>query len=108
MVTNPEEGWDKGVVCFEYCLAQLLGYPGIVWAAGHTEMHQATGIQLDDNEDEEGAEEEVIGLQEVNGPDVLGVVAQKRRPGLFAGQRTPDWVDVRLDGALGHRDAQLK
>ena len=75
MVTHPEEGWGKGVVCFEYCFPKLLGYPGIVRAAGHPEMHQSTGIQLDHNEDEESAEEEVIGLQKVDGPDVLGIIA---------------------------------
>jgi len=89
-------------------LAQLLGYPGIVRTAGHPEMHQPTRFQLDYDEDEEGAEEEIIGLQEVNGPDVLGVVAQKRRPGLLVGQRTPHLVDVPLDGALGYLNAQLQ
>jgi hypothetical protein len=69
-------------------LSQLLGHPGITRASGHPEMHQPTRIQLGYNQNKDGAEEEVIGLQEVAGPYVLGMVAQKRRPGLLGRQRS--------------------
>jgi hypothetical protein len=60
-------------------------------------MHQPTRIQLNYNKDEEGAKEEVMGM-----------VAQKRHPGLLDRQRSTLLVDVLLDVALGHRDAQLQ
>jgi hypothetical protein len=53
-------------------------------------------------------EKEGIGLQQVAGPDVLGVVAQKRRPGLLGKQRPAYLLRVLLDGALGLCDAQLE
>ena len=65
------------------CLPQLLGHPVITWTSCHPEMHQATRLQLHDNEDKDSAEEEVIGLQEIAGPDILGMVAHKGRPGLL-------------------------
>jgi hypothetical protein len=58
-------------------LPQLLGHPAIIRASGHPKMHQPTRFQLDYYEDEDGAEEEVISLQKVAGPDILGMVAQK-------------------------------
>jgi len=64
---------SKGNRCGS-CLAQLLGDPGIVGTSGDAEMYEATRTQLDDNKDKDGAEEQVIRLQKVNGPDVLGMV----------------------------------
>jgi len=43
--------------------------------------------QLDHNKDKDGAEEKIIRLQKVNGPDVLGMVAKKRAPCLTGWNR---------------------
>jgi hypothetical protein len=43
-------------------------------------MDHAARAQLDNDEDEHCAEEDVVRLQEVTGPNLTGVVAQKRRP----------------------------
>jgi len=69
------------------CLPQLLGDPGIVRTSGHPKVHQPTRTQLDHYKDKNGAEEEVIRLQKVNGPDVFGMVAKKRAPCLTGWNR---------------------
>jgi hypothetical protein len=76
--------------------------------SGDTKVNHAAGVQLDDDEHEEGAEEDVIGLKEVAGPDWAGVVAQERRPVLLGGERFADLCDVLLDGALAHAQSELE
>ena len=56
MVTNPEDRWDDGVVCFGYCVAQLLGNPGVRRIACHGKVNDAARFELDDDKDEQGAE----------------------------------------------------
>jgi hypothetical protein len=71
-------------------------------------VHDATGAQLEDEEGEDGAQEQVGELQEVARPDVRGVVAQERRPRLPGPTRRPGSVHVLLDGALADPDAELQ
>ena len=45
-------------------------------------MHHESRSRPDHEEDKNRAEEEVIGLHKVAGPDLIGMIGQKRRPGL--------------------------
>jgi hypothetical protein len=53
-------------------LAQLLSHPGIRWVPNHTEVHQASRAQLDNDEQEQRSEEYVIGLKEITCPARFG------------------------------------
>ena len=75
VVVANQEAWS---LAKRGCFPQLLGHPGIAGTSGDAEMQQSTRTQFNDDKDKDGAEEEVIGLQEVNSPDVLGMVAKKR------------------------------
>ena len=55
--------------------AELLGCPAICGVSGDTKMDQAARAQLDDNEDEHCTKEKIVGLKEVAGPNLTGVVA---------------------------------
>ena len=88
-------------------LAQLLGSPGVGGLARDAHMDDAARGELDDEEGEQGPEAEVGELEEVAGPDLAGVGAQERGPGLPARAWRADRPQVLLDGALAHPDAQL-
>jgi hypothetical protein len=64
-------------------------------------VHDVPGAQLDDEEGEEGTEEEVGQLQEVEGPDLPRVGAHESRPGLPGWARRPRAADVLLDRPRG-------
>jgi hypothetical protein len=66
------------------------------------------GAQLDDDEHEYYAEEDVVRLKEVAGPDLASVVPQKRGPVLLRQERFGDLLDVLLDGALAHGQPELE
>ena len=72
------------------CAAQLLGDPGIGGALGHGKVNDAARFELDDDKDEQGAEEGIVGLHEIASPDLAGIVAQKGGPGLI---RCVGWAD---------------
>ena len=105
VVVADEKAWSlaKGS-----CLAQLLGDPGVVGTSGHAEMEQATRTQFDDNKDKDGAEEQVIGLEKVNSPDVLGMVAKKCGPRLLGRNGGAHLVDVPPNRTFGHSDTELE
>jgi len=105
VVVPDQEMWSFSKWCG---VAQLLSYPPICWVSGDAEVDDTAGAQLDDDEHEDGAEENVIGLKEVAGPDLTGVVAQKRGPVLLGWERTADLGDVLLDGALAHAQSELE
>ena len=71
-------------------------------------MHDSAGTQLDDDEDEHGAKEEIVGLEEVTGPDLAGVVAQKSRPVLARRTSPSHLLNVLLNRAFADSDAQLE
>ena len=56
-------------------VAQLLSDPGIGGIAGDGEVDDAAGLEFDDDKDEHGAEEGIVGLEEVASPDLMGVVS---------------------------------
>jgi len=38
-------------------------------------VDDTAGLEFDDNEDEDGAEQGIVSLEEVTGPDLVGVVS---------------------------------
>ena len=74
------------------CFPELLSYPGIIGTSGHAKVYQATRFQLDDDKHEDGAEKQIMCLEEVNSPDLLGMIAQECGPCLFVREgRTVCW-----------------
>jgi hypothetical protein len=60
----------------QWCsIAELLCDPWIGRIARNGEMHDATGLEFDDDKDEHGAKKGIVGLEEVAGPDLMGVVS---------------------------------
>ena len=57
-------------------------------------------MQFDYDKDEQGAKQQVVDNGEVTSPDVLSVVLQKGAPGLTAGRRWLELVQILLDGAF--------
>jgi len=55
--------------------AQLLGCPLVGWVPRYSKMNHTTRPQLNDDEHEHRAEENVMGLEEIAGPYLAGVVA---------------------------------
>jgi len=89
-------------------LAQLLGDPRVGRVARHADMDDPARAERDHEEGVERPEEGVGDREEVAGPDVGGMVAQERRPGL---PPVPGWADVAhvlLDCPLGEADVQLQ
>jgi hypothetical protein len=73
---------------------------------GHRGVEDTTAVQFDDDKDEQGAKQQVVDNGEVTSPDVLGVVLQEGAPGLTAGRRWPELVQVLLNGAFADLEAQ--
>src|SRR5262249_3604669 len=89
-------------------LPQLLGDPLVRGRAGHAEVHDAPRAEFADEGGEERPEERIMGLEEIAGPDVLGVIAEEGRPGLPPGAWGPPPPHVSLHGAFRDRDAELE
>jgi len=89
-------------------LAELLRDPGVRRVPRHAHMDDAPGRQGDDEEGEQGSEGQIRDWQEVARPDVTGVVAQERRPGLPPRARGNGTAQVGLDGPLRHPDTELQ
>ena len=60
--------------------SQLLSYPGVGRRARHAHMDDLACLELDEEEGKERSKEQIGDLQEVAGPDLSCVVAQKCRP----------------------------
>ena len=88
-------------------LAQLLGDPGVGRVARRADMDDPPGSERDDEAGAQRAEEKVGDREEVAGPGVGGVVLQEGGLRLPARARGVGAAQVRLDGALGHAQAQL-
>ena len=58
--------------------AQLLRDPGISRRSCHSNMNHPSCLDLDHEEGEERSKEEISHLQEVAGPDICRVIAQRR------------------------------
>ncbi len=73
-------------------------------------MHDTTETQLDDEEDKQAAEPQVVGLEKITSPDLMGVILQKGSPRLRRFSRRSggaDLRDVASDGSFGKREAEI-
>jgi hypothetical protein len=70
--------------------------------------HDVACGQFDEHEREDGAEEQVVGLQEIASPDVAGMVSQKRGPALPSGRLRSRRAHVLLHRALAGFDSELE
>jgi len=89
-------------------LAQLLSQPFVRGVAGHPEVHDAAVLQFNDDENEDGAEEQVVGLEDITGPDLAGVVVDEGSPALLRRARVTDVFNVVLDRAFRSAQPQLQ
>ena len=88
-------------------LAQLLGDPGVRGVARHADMDDTPRTEGDDEQREQRPETHVGDREAVAGPDVRGVIAQERRPGLPARARGTRSAQVGLDRPLGDTELRL-
>ena len=71
-------------------------------------MENTTGVQFDDDKDEEGAKHQVMDNGEIISSDVQGVVLQEGFPGLVSGRSWSELVEVLLDGAFADVDTRFE
>jgi hypothetical protein len=71
-------------------------------------MHDALRAQLDDEEREERLEEQVMDLEEVAGPDLLGMVPEEGGSGLAARTVRMRLTHISFDGPLRDLDIELR
>jgi hypothetical protein len=71
-------------------------------------MDHPSCLEFDDEEGEERPKEEISHLQEVAGPDICRMIAQKGRPFLPSWLGRTNSFDVLLDGSLAHMDTQFQ
>src|SRR2546429_6363235 len=88
--------------------SQLLRHPGISRGSRHAYMDNPSRLQFYDEERKERPKEEIGHLQEVTGPDLVGVRAQKGRPLLTSWLLCANCPHVLLNGALADADAQFQ
>ena len=72
---------------------------------GDRSVKNPAGMQLNNNEDVGGAEEEIMDDGEVTGPDLSGVILEKSRPGLV--RFFPFLGHIPLDGAFADFECQV-
>ena len=87
---------------------ELLRDPRTGGRTAHTDMDDPPRADLEDHEREDPPEKHIVCLQEVAGPDVPAMIAEKGAPGLPAGSGTPCRARVLLDRALGVPDAEFE
>jgi hypothetical protein len=71
-------------------------------------MDHPSCLEFDDEECKERSKEEIRHLQEVAGPDLCGVIAQKGRPFLSSWLGRANASHVLLDGPLAHMHAEFQ
>jgi len=76
------------------------GHPGIGRRSRDPDMDHPSRLQEGEEEGEERSKQEISDLQEVAGPDVGSVVAEKRAPLLTSWRLCANSSHVLLDGAL--------
>src|SRR5215469_8216121 len=69
-------------------LSQLLCGPSVSRRPCHTNVDHAAGLEFDDEECKERAKKQIGHRQEIAGPHVLCMIAQKRRPDLSCWRRS--------------------
>ena len=86
---------------------KLLSCPFSGWRASDTNVHNSPRIDVDREECEDGPEPDIVGLQEIAGPNCM--VLQERSPSLAARElRGSDLGHMSLDRSLRNSDAKLQ
>ena len=68
-------------------IAHLLRCPLLGGSPRHRHVHDFARAEIDDQEGEDGPEPDVVNLDEIAGPDVIGVVFEEGRPALAGAAR---------------------
>ena len=71
-------------------------------------MDYPSCLELDHEERKERSKEEITYLQEIAGPDICRMIAQKGRPSLSSWLGCANSSDVLLDGTLAHMKTQFQ
>ncbi len=71
-------------------------------------MHNAPRAELRDEEREERSEEDIADLEEVAGPDILGVVPEERGPGPTTWAPWPRLAHIPLNCPLRNLDIEFQ
>ncbi|SRR5258706_15870695 len=71
-------------------------------------MNHPSCLEFDNEEGEERSKEEISHLQEVAGPDICRVIAQKGHPLLSSGLVCANLPHVLLNGPLAHVNVQFQ
>jgi hypothetical protein len=92
----------------EWCdVPKLLGRPFRGWRTSDTNVHNALRIDIDHEEGEDWSEPDIVGLQEITGPDSM--IPQESVPILTAREfRWSSLAHVSLDRTLRNSDAELQ
>jgi len=89
-------------------LPQLLCSPSVGWRASHSDMDHFPRFQLDDVERKKRTKEEVSHLEEIAGPNLSPMIAQKRPPALPHRARWTHAPHVLLDCPFADVNIQLQ
>jgi len=89
-------------------LSQLLCGPSVSRRPCHTNVDHSARLEFDDEECKERAKKQIGHLQEIAGPHVFCVIAQKRRPVLSSRSPDANISHIVLDGPLTHVNIQLE
>lgn len=90
------------------CLSQLLCNPSVGRRARHTDKDHFPRFQLDDEERKKRTKEQVSHLEEVTGPNLSPMIAQKRPPALPHWARQTHAPHVLLDCPFADVHIQLQ
>ncbi len=95
-------------LCERCGIAELLRRPRAGGRTCNGPVHDFASAEIDDEESEYGPEPDVVGLDEVARPDVLGVVLEEGCPALTGAVRLPTRLQIPLDRALRNTDTELE
>jgi len=98
----------RGCLPIGSSFSKLLCHPGIGGRSRDADMDHSSRLQFDEEERKEWSKEEIGDLDEIAGPDLSCVVAQKGRPRLASWLLGANCPHVLLDGALAHPKAQFQ
>ncbi len=90
------------------CLPQLLRYPAISGRPRHIHMDDLPRLQLDNEEGEKGTKEEISDLQEITGPHLCRMIAEKGPPSLSISASWMDLLHILLNSLFTHVNIQLE
>ena len=88
-------------------LTALLSRPLISWITSDAEIHHWPRPQFDSHKHKDGAEERIVGLGEITGPNPVGAITQEGGPGLSRYPMHPHAYLDPLDQALVDINSRL-